>query len=141
MRARAFALGLVVMLAGCGGATEVASAEMSLSTSSGLSPNDIAAVEVIVFDAASGGCGRVLMGTSPLDDPGLDVVAHALFTIDGTPSKLAIPARKSLDFYAEAFSSTAPDRMRIGRGCVDETLAAGASTSVTISISADSGDQ
>jgi hypothetical protein len=128
---------LALLLAGCGGATEVASAEMALSPSSGLSPGDIAAVEVIVFDAASGGCGRVLMGTSPLDDPGLEIVAHALFTIDGTPKHLEIPAKKALDFYAEAFATTAPDRMRIGRGCVDQTLGAGASTDVTISISAD----
>ncbi|HEY2745773.1 MAG TPA: hypothetical protein VGL86_14155 [Polyangia bacterium] len=130
-------LALVLLLGGCGGATEVAEAQMALSPSSGLSPGDIAAVEILVFDAASGGCARVLMGTSPLDDPGLVIVAHALFDIDGTPKHLEIPAKKALDFYAEAFATTAPNRMRVGRGCVDQTLDAGASTDVSISISAD----
>lgn len=130
------ALVLAMLLAGCGGgADEVASAQMALMPSSGVS--SIAAVEILVFDAASGGCQRVLMGTSPLDDPALVLVAHALFTIDGTPKELRIPAKKALDFYAEAFATTAPDRTRVGRGCVDETLAAGASTDVTISIDDD----
>ena len=41
-------------------------------------------------------------GATPLDDAGLVLVAHTLFTIDGTPKHLAIPAHKPLDFYAEA---------------------------------------
>lgn len=121
--------------AGGGGADDVASAEMALSTDSGLSPNDIAAVEILVFDGANASCARVMSGTSPLDDPGLVLVAHALFTIDGTPKHLAIPARKALDFYAEAFRTTAPNRTRIGRGCVSATLGTGPSP-VSISIGA-----
>jgi hypothetical protein len=135
------ALALVVAgsVAACGApADDVASAQMALSTTSGLSPSDVAAVEILVFDGASGGCARVLAGTSPLDDSGLLVVAHALFTVDGTPKHLAIPAGKPLDFYAEAFATTAPGRMRIGRGCVTETLAAGSSTGVSIVLSASS---
>ena len=92
---------LALMLGGCGGAAELASAEMALSTS-GLAPSDVAAVEVLVFDGANAGCARVMSGTSPLDDAGLVLVAHALFTIDGAPKHLAIPAGKPLDFYAEA---------------------------------------
>ena len=125
-----------LVVAGCGGSGgDVASAEMALSTS-GLQASDVAAVEVLVFDGASGGCARVLAGTSPLDDAGLALIAHALFVLDGTPKHLAIPAGKPLDFYAEAFATTAPNRTRIGRGCVGATLAAGSATGVTIAISA-----
>jgi len=124
-------------LAACSApADEVATAQMALSTTSGLSPSDVAAVEILVFDGATGGCARVLAGTSPIDDSGLAVVAHALFTVDGTPKHLAIPAGKPLDFYAEAYRSAAPGRTRVGRGCVMATLAAGKSAPVSISISA-----
>jgi hypothetical protein len=136
------ALALVVAgcLAACSAppADDVASAQMALSTTSDLAPSDVAAVEILVFDGATGGCARVLAGASPLDDSGLVVVAHALFTVDGTPKHLAIPAGKPLDFYAEAFATTAPGRMRIGRGCVTETLAAGSSTAVSIVLGANS---
>lgn len=127
-----YALALVV--AGCGGAADVASAEMRLSASG--VPSTIAAVELIVFDGASGGCTRALAGVSPLDDPGLDVVAHALFTIDGTQKHLALPAGRKLVFYAEAFATTAPNRARVGRGCVEETLTAGSAAAVSITIAA-----
>jgi hypothetical protein len=137
MRAVVLAALVTVVWAGCGGApAEVASVEMALAPSSGLSPSDVGAVEILVFDGASGGCARVLTGVSPLDDSGLALVAHALFTIDGTPKHMAIPAGKALDFYAEAFGTAAPGRMRIGRGCVMATLAAGSSAPVSISISA-----
>ena len=121
--------------AGCGAGGDVASAEMALSASD-LSPSDVAAVEILVFDGANAGCARVMTGATPLDDAGLVLVAHALFTIDGTPKHLAIPAGKPLDFYAEAFRTAAPNRTRIGRGCVSQTLAAGGSATVSISISA-----
>ena len=106
-------LALVALVAACGGAPDagVASAQMALSTS-GLSPSDVAAVEILVFDGASGGCARVLAGASPLDDSALIVVAHALFTVDGSAKHLPIPAGKPLDFYAEAFATTAPTRPR-----------------------------
>jgi len=139
---RALAIAFVVAAggaAGCGAAGdggEVASAAMGLTTSSGLSPSDIAAVEILVFDGAHAGCARVMTGASPLDDAGLVLVAHALFVLDGTPKHLAIPAGKPLDFYAEAFRTAAPNRTRIGRGCVDETLAAGGAHDVTIGLSA-----
>jgi len=127
------ALVLCAVLAGCGNAVDVASAEMALSPSSGISPSDVGAVEILVFDGANAGCARVMTGASPLDDSGLVIVAHALFTIDGTPKHLAIPADKPLDFYAEAFRSPAPPRTRIGRGCVAETLHGSTPVSITIS--------
>jgi hypothetical protein len=130
----------VVVVGGCGGSGgDVASAQMALATS-GLSASDVAAVEILVFDGASAGCARVLAGTSPLDDAGLVVLAHALFVVDGTPKHLAIPAGRPLDFYAEAFATTAPSRRRIGRGCVSQTLAAGSTAGVTVSISATSSE-
>jgi hypothetical protein len=131
-------LALALLVGGCGGAAPdggVASAQMALSTS-GLQASDVAAVEILVFDGATAGCARVLAGTSPLDDASLALVAHALFVVDGTPRHLALPAGRPLDFYAEAFATTAPNRTRIGRGCVSETLAAGSTSGVTISISA-----
>jgi len=124
---------LCALLAGCGNAPDVASAEMALSPSSGISPSDIGAVEILVFDGANAGCARVLTGGSPLDDPELVVVAHALFTIDGTPKHLAIPAGKPLDFYAEAFRTATPPRTRIGRGCVTATLHGSTPVSITLS--------
>ncbi|HEX8950851.1 MAG TPA: hypothetical protein VF997_14835 [Polyangia bacterium] len=126
---------VAVAVGGCGGGSDVASAEMALSAS-GLLPSDVAAVEILVFDGANAGCARVLTGATPLDDAGLVLVAHALFTIDGTPKHLAIPAGKPLDFYAEAFRTPAPNRVRIGRGCASQTLAAGAAATVSISITA-----
>ena len=137
-RALVVACMLAAGVTGCGatGSGDVASAAMALSTSSGLSPSDIAAVEILVFDGAHAGCARVMAGASPLDDAGLVLVAHALFVLDGTPKHLAIPAGKPLDFYAEAYRSAAPGRTRVGRGCVMATLAAGKSAPVSISISA-----
>lgn len=129
------ALALALVVAGCGGA-EVAAAQLGLSAPSALSAGDIAAVEILVFDGANAGCARVMAGSSPLDDAGLVVVAHALFTLDGTPKRLTLPAARALDFYAEAFATTAPSRMRIGRGCVTETLAGGSTSGVTITLAA-----
>jgi len=133
-----FAALLGVAPGGCGGdagSGEVASAAMALTPGTGLSPSDIGAVEILVFDGGNASCARVMSGSSPLDDAGLVLVAHALFTIDGTPKHLAIPAKKPLDFYAEAFRSAAPGRTRIGRGCVSATLGTG-SSDVSISINA-----
>ncbi len=132
MRARR-AMAALFALAGCGGGAEVASVTMQLGTS-GLMPSDVAAVELLVFDGANAGCARALSGASPLDDSGLVVVAHALFTVDGTPKHLMLPAARKLVFYAEAFPTAAPNRTRIGRGCVEATLRAGASDGVSITL-------
>lgn len=125
--------GCLFALAGCGGGADLASAEMQLSAS-GVPPSAIAAVELLVFDGSNAGCARALSGASPLDDPGLDVVAHALFTIDGGKKHLALPSGRKLVFYAEAFTTAAANRTRVGRGCVEETLAAGSSSGVSITI-------
>lgn len=128
-------LALALAWAGCAGAGgDVASATMALSTS-GLSPADVGAVEVLVLGGAGASCARALAAGSPLDDPGLEVVAHALFTVDGTAKHLSIPANRPLLFYAEAYRSTVAPRTRVGRGCVQQTLGAGASTGVMIAIS------
>ena len=133
---RALALFIVAFAAGCGGGGgDVASAELALSASD-LPSSDVAAIEILVFDGANAGCARVMTGASPLDDAALVLVAHALFTLDGTPKHLAIPAGKPLDFYAEAFRTTAPNRTRVGRGCVSQTLAAGGAATVSIAINA-----
>jgi hypothetical protein len=131
-------LAVALFMCGCGGGSDVASAQMALETDSGLQPGDVAAVEILVLDSQGGPgatCARALAGATPLDDPTLQVVAHALFTVDGTAKHLSIPANRHLVFYAEAFHSTAPNRTRIGRGCAEQSLAAGASTSVMITLS------
>lgn len=135
MASRAPLCALLLALAGCGAGGDVASAEMALSADD-LSTSDVGAVEILVFDGAHAGCARVMTGASPLDDPGLELVAHALFTNDGSPKHLGLPAGKPLDFYAEAFRTAAPNRTRIGRGCVNQTLTAGGAATVSISISA-----
>lgn len=130
-------LALALLVSGCGGGSGVASAQMSL-TASGLSPSDVGAVEILVLDGAGASCARALAGGSPLDDPTLQVVAHALFTIsgDGSAKHLGIPANRALVFYAEAFRSPAPPRQLVGRGCAEQSLAPGVSSSVSITISA-----
>jgi hypothetical protein len=121
---------LALVLAGCGAGSDVTSATMQLTADDAPS---IAAVELLVFDGSGVSCGRALAAVSPLDDPGLDVVAHALFTLDGKPKHLALPAGKELVFYAEAYSSAGPGRARVGRGCVEQTLGRG-SAPVSIKI-------
>lgn len=124
----------LVALAVCGcagsGGADVASAAMALT-----GPNDVASVEVLVLDGPEATCAHALTGVTPLDDSAWQVVAHALFTVDGTAKHLRIPAGRALVFYAEAYRA---DRSRLGRGCVVQSLAAGASSSVMITIA--SGD-
>ncbi|MDB4965286.1 MAG: hypothetical protein JWN44_975 [Myxococcales bacterium] len=124
-------------LGGCGvSGAEVASARMSLQTSGGLMPTDVGAVEILVLDGEDPTCAHALTPASPLDDPALVVVAHGLFATDTVAKHLSIPAGKKLVFYAEAYSST-KSRVRLGRGCAEQSLSAGASAGVTILISAE----
>jgi hypothetical protein len=120
--------------AGCGSGDDVASAAMALSPE-GIGTNTIGAVEVLVLDGSGASCTRALAVAEPLDDAGLDVVAHALFTIDGTAKHIQIPSGRTLVFYADAYRSAA-DRTRIGRGCAEAKLRAGSSSGVTIPITA-----
>jgi hypothetical protein len=132
----ATAAALACAMGGCGGGSDVASASMALQTSGGLMASDVGAIELLVLDGAGATCARALAPVSPLDDESLVVVAHALFGNDGQPKHLSIPAGKKLVFYAEAFRS-ATSRSRLGRGCAEQQLGAGASAGVTILISAD----
>ncbi len=132
---RSSALALARLVAGCGGgAPDVASAQMALTTS-GLSPSDVGAVEVLVLEGTDAGCAHLAMLASPLDDGSLTLVAHALFTVDGLPKHLSIPAGRKLTFWAEAYRSPS-DRTVVGRGCLEQTLAAGESSGVTLTITA-----
>ena len=134
VRLLALGVGLLGLAAapGCGSGDDVASAAMALSPE-GLGPNAVGAVEVLVLDGSGASCTRALAVAEPLDDAGLDVVAHALFTIDGTAKHIRIPSGRTLVFYADAYRS-ADDRTRIGRGCAEAKLRAGSSSGVTIPI-------
>ena len=133
MRRHALALGLL-LAAGCGAGDDVAAAMMALAPS-GLAPDAVGAVEVLVLDGGDASCVHALALPSPLDDSSVEVVAHALFTVDGTAKHLTIPAGRTLVFYADAYPSL-DDRTRIGRGCAEASLHAGRSTGVTIPIAA-----
>jgi hypothetical protein len=133
-RARHFACIVALALAGCADLPPTASARLALGTSD--LATAVGAIEVLVLDGADPTCRHALMGASPLDDPSLDIVAHALFAVDGEPKHLSIPAGKKLVFYAEAFDSPAVGRARLGRGCAEQMLSAGASAPITIVISA-----
>jgi hypothetical protein len=126
-----------LVLLGCGGAPTVAAVQMALGADSGLSAADVGSVEILVLGGDRATCERALEPQSPLDDPELEVLRHALFTVDGTAKHLAdIPADQHLVFYAEAFRSPDGVRPRVGRGCTEATLAAGKSSGVSLVITA-----
>ena len=119
----------------CGGGATVSSMQLALAPGSGLAPGDVGSVEILVLGGARPTCARALAPASPLDDPELEVVRHALFTVDGTAKHLTgIPAGEPLVFYAEAFQSPDGKRPRVGRGCAAATLAAGKSAGVSITL-------
>jgi hypothetical protein len=123
-----------MLLCGCGVEAPVAETSMSLGTGDGLSPSDVGSVMVLVLGNAT--CARTLQPPSPLDDPDVQVVAHALFTADGAAKHLSLPADRPLAFYVEAYRSADGSGARIGRGCAEATLAAGKSSGVSITITA-----
>jgi hypothetical protein len=129
---------LVTLLAGgCGAAeSEVSSMQLSLG-SSGLMASDVQSVQVLVLGGPQATCDHALQPHSPLDDPELTVVRHALFTFDGTARKLTgIPADQPLAFYVDAFATPDGRRPRVGRGCSENTLEEGKSTGVSITLEA-----
>ncbi len=129
--------GGVFLWAGCGGGGGGAtSVSMTMTAASGLAPSDVGSVEILVLDGAMATCDRALAPPSPLDDPSLMVVAHALFNADGTAKHLSVPAGQHLVFYADAFKSPDGGRPRVGRGCSEGTLAAGSSVGVSIMLGA-----
>ena len=131
------ALALAAFLIGCGAAEPIAETRMELHTASGLGAADVGSVMVLVLDGAKATCTRALEPASPLDDPELAVVRHALFTVDGSAKHLSIPAGRHLVFYAEAYRSTDGQPPRTGRGCAEATLKEGSSTGVSITLVAD----
>lgn len=128
--------------AACGdGAAPVTSVHMTMSQASGLSAADVGSVEILVLGGDRATCARALQPHSPLDDPELAVLLHALFTVDGTAKHLAgVPADRHLVFYAEAFKSPSGQRPRVGRGCAEGQLAAGSSSGISIVLTA-AGDE
>lgn len=131
-RALAFAL-----LAGCGGAPAPTSVHMTMDAASGLTASEVRSVEVLVIGGKTATCARALKPHSPLDDPELEILMHALFTVDGGAKHLGgVPADRHLVFYAEAFHSADGQRPRIGRGCSEGQLAAGSSSGVSIVLTA-----
>lgn len=123
-----------LFVCGCGGGTgDIASARMALATS-GLSPSEVRAVEVLVLAGDGADCPHLLSLPSPLDDAKLDVVAHGLFTVDGAAKHLTIPAGRHLAFWADAYDGSGPGRRRVGRGCAEGALERGASEGVMITL-------
>jgi hypothetical protein len=128
---------LTLALFGCSGGGPVAETRMELSTAGGLGASSVGSVMVLVLTGAHASCDAALAPPSPLDDADLQVVQHALFTVDGTAKHLSIPAGEELVFYAEAFASSDGSGARIGRGCAEAKLSAGESAGVPITLTAD----
>jgi len=131
---------LTVMLLGCGGGVPLAETRMELSTAD-LGGQSIGSVMVLVLGGAHASCDAALAPPTPLDDADLQVIEHALFTIDGTAKHLSIPAGEELVFYAEAFASSDGSGARLGRGCAEAKLSAGESAGVPITLTSDGGDR
>jgi hypothetical protein len=130
-------LWIALAFAGCAAEDAVVAARMQLDAASGLDPADVRSVVVMVLAGPQANCKRALTANSPLDDPELEIVRHALFHVDGTAKHLSIPAGRKLAFYLDAYRSEDGTGSRIGRGCAEAELEAGRSTGVTITISAD----
>lgn len=131
------AMCLLLLLAGCGGAGPVSAVQMELGTASGLTAADVGSVQILVLGGERATCERALQPVSPLDNPELTVVRHALFTVDGSAKHLTgVPAGEHLVFYADAFRSTDGSPPRTGRGCAEGTLVAGSSRGIAITLTA-----
>ena len=132
------ALLLALALGGCGGATAtVSEMQMGIDAASGLLASQVGSVAVLVLSGDKADCARALKPRHPLDDPSFIVLAHALFTVDGSSKRLpGIPAGEKLVFYVDAFDSPDGSRPRVGRGCVETTLTAGQSAGISIVLTA-----
>ena len=103
-----FSLPLVACYAGERAATGECPAGETCSdaTPRGLSFVGNHLINDLLLSGPRASCMRALQPESPLDDPELEVVRHALFTVDGAAKHLSgIPAGDPLVFYAEAFQS------------------------------------
>ncbi|HZS40640.1 MAG TPA: hypothetical protein VFF06_27595 [Polyangia bacterium] len=131
------ALAMVAFLAGCGNSPQPTAVHMTMDSSSGLSASQVGSVEILVIGGPRATCMRAMQPASPLDDPELEILMHALFTLDGSAKHLSgVPADRPLVFYAEAFQGKNGERPRIGRGCSEGQLAAGSSSGISIVITA-----
>jgi hypothetical protein len=126
---------VLLALAGCA-VPDATATRMELHTEDGLGASDVGSVVVLVLGGSRASCARALEPASPLDDPELEVVRHALFTVDGSAKHLSIPAGQRLVFYAEAYRSDDGSGARVGRGCSEATIAPGESGGVSIALSA-----
>jgi hypothetical protein len=123
------ALPLVCLLAACGPVEPGVPVALRASLSAG----QVRSALVLVLAGDGATCDRALRLASPLDDPELDVVAHALYVVDGTVKRLGgLPADTRLTFYGEAFDNPEGRRPLIGRGCTEVTLPAGRAEGVTL---------
>jgi hypothetical protein len=128
---------MALLLAGCGAPSSAPSVKISMDAASGLTASQVGSVEILVIGGASPTCMRTLAPHSPLDDPELEILMHALFTVDGSSKRLTgVPADRPLVFYAEAFQSPDGARPRIGRGCTEATLGEGQSAGISIVLTA-----
>lgn len=130
----------LLALAGCGGGTAtVSEMQMGIDSASGLTAGQVGSVAVLVLGSTD--CTHVLKPKHPLDDPSMTVLAHALFTVDGSSKRLpGIPAGEPLVFYVDAFDSPDGSRPRVGRGCVETTLTAGQSSGISVVLTAAADD-
>lgn len=112
-----------LLLAACGGARDdaVVRATMALSGAS-LDAASVRSIGLTVLGGDGASCPRALALSHPIDDPALEIVAHALFVLDGAPKSLRVPSGRALVFYAEAFRTADGERPRLGRGCAEATL-------------------
>jgi hypothetical protein len=126
-----------MLLGGCGGASGVGEMHMAVDGASGLRSSQVGSVAVLVLGGDRADCDHALKPRSPLDDPSLTVLAHALFVVDGSSKRLTgIPAGEKLVFYVDAFDSADGSRPRVGRGCTETTLQAGQAGGVSITLTA-----
>jgi hypothetical protein len=128
---------LCILAMGCGSDLPATETQMSLHTAGSLGMGDVGSVVLLVLAGNKATCKRALEPASPLDDPELDVVRHALFTVDGAAKHLSLPADRKLVFYVEAYRSQDGSGNRVGRGCTEATLDADKSSGVSITITAD----
>lgn len=134
MRRGALAVVALLVVAGCGEVSSFEEMRFALDHGSGLHAGDVGSVAVLVLGGAQATCDRAEQPHSPLDDPELQVLVHALFLVDGGPKHLSIPSGQHLVFYVDAYRSADGRRPRVGRGCAEGTLQPGQSTGVSITL-------
>jgi len=123
---------LLCLLLGACGSTPTSSLSLGLTTSQ-LALSDLGSVLIVVLRGPKG-CETINKLMSPLDDPELEVVAHALYPIDAESKQLKVPANQPLSVYVEAFTGPSGQRPAVGRGCSD-VQGDGDETRITVELS------